>query len=130
MFTRKHILKIHYATHSSDKLFKCHTCDRSFNQKSNLKRHERIHEMTNFGYKCRICGQLFSQNAYMEKHMRSHEQSSKQSSNPIKIPTSNHAPLNVVRACSEQQIPIGHNHTANDSIASPKISMAHPIDLD
>jgi len=71
LFSRKHILKTHIATHYGKRDFQCAVCGKKFLQKSNLSRHERIHEAKNFGYGCRFCGQAFTQNKHLNNHMLS-----------------------------------------------------------
>ncbi|XP_045588069.2 zinc finger protein 25 isoform X1 [Procambarus clarkii] len=56
---------------SSGKLYKCEQCDSVFNQKSNLKRHQKLHS----GYKpfiCKECGLSFYEQVSLKKHSRTH----------------------------------------------------------
>ncbi|XP_065483191.1 zinc finger protein 616-like [Caloenas nicobarica] len=55
----------------SERIFPCPECGKSFNQKSNLTRHRKIH--TSEGpYKCSECGETFRMNRKLIRHQRVH----------------------------------------------------------
>ena len=52
-------MKAHLFTHTGLKPFKCPDCDKSFNQRANLQRHQLIHGEKMF--QCKLCPKSFSQ---------------------------------------------------------------------
>uniref|UniRef100_A0A8C4UCV4 C2H2-type domain-containing protein n=1 Tax=Falco tinnunculus TaxID=100819 RepID=A0A8C4UCV4_FALTI len=58
-----------------ERIFPCPECGKSFNQKSNLTRHKKIH--TSEGpYKCSECGESFRMNRKLIRHQRVHMKAS------------------------------------------------------
>ena len=53
--------------------FHCHICNKAFNRKHDLYRHERRHLGVK-PYKCSVCGKNFSDSGNILKHIRNHHQ--------------------------------------------------------
>lgn len=70
-FQRKSNLVDHLRLHANVKMFSCELCDASFVQSGNLKSHIRIHTKEK-PYTCSECGRGFSQSSALKTHMRSH----------------------------------------------------------
>ncbi|KAM4703027.1 uncharacterized protein WCC33_011597 [Rhinophrynus dorsalis] len=56
---------------SAERTFKCSSCFKMFNHKSNLLVHERIHSGDK-AYRCQECGKQFSQRTSLMVHLRTH----------------------------------------------------------
>ncbi|KAM9299636.1 uncharacterized protein PAF06_016720 [Gastrophryne carolinensis] len=56
---------------SADRTYKCSSCFKTFNHKSNLLVHERIHSGDKT-YRCQECGKHFSQRTSLMVHLRTH----------------------------------------------------------
>ncbi|XP_075462549.1 uncharacterized protein LOC142497961 isoform X2 [Ascaphus truei] len=56
---------------SEEQLFKCSSCFKTFNHKSNLLVHERIHSGDKT-YRCQECGKQFTQRTSLMVHLRTH----------------------------------------------------------
>lgn len=70
-FRSKITLEVHLQrTHTEEKKFKCSACDRTFSQKSDLKRHERVHTGER-PFRCEICSNMFKQKCHLEVHLKS-----------------------------------------------------------
>lgn len=54
-----------------ERIFPCPECGKSFNQKSNLTRHQKIHASEG-PYKCSECGESFRMNRKLVRHQRAH----------------------------------------------------------
>ena len=52
--------------------FECHTCEKSFELKSRLHSHERIHS-NNRLFKCIICPKTFTTSSYLSTHSKTHQ---------------------------------------------------------
>ncbi|KAG8433803.1 hypothetical protein GDO86_012246 [Hymenochirus boettgeri] len=55
----------------ADRSYKCRSCFKTFNHKSNLLVHERIHSGDK-AYRCQECGKQFSQRTSLMVHLRTH----------------------------------------------------------
>ncbi|KAJ9573731.1 hypothetical protein L9F63_008894 [Diploptera punctata] len=57
-----------------NKVFKCAVCNRGFSDKSNCRRHERIHskEEKLKSFKCDVCNKLFPYKSFLNKHILIH----------------------------------------------------------
>ena len=66
----KEDLESHFATHSSEMLFQCELCPKSFRLKKHLKSHKKSHSDFANGFKCNICLKVFSSNrTSLSSHM-------------------------------------------------------------
>uniref|UniRef100_A0A8D8J9S6 Zinc finger protein 33A n=1 Tax=Culex pipiens TaxID=7175 RepID=A0A8D8J9S6_CULPI len=70
-FQRKSNLVDHLRLHANVKLFSCNYCDAAFVQSGNLKSHIRTHTQEK-PFTCSDCGKAFSQSSALKTHMRSH----------------------------------------------------------
>ena len=71
---RSNLRKHHEIRHSSagGNTFSCDICDASFNTKSNLTRHKRLHEKSELSIICEQCGKKFKDKGGLNQHMFSH----------------------------------------------------------
>ncbi|XP_058449689.1 zinc finger protein 33B-like [Malaya genurostris] len=70
-FQRKSNLVDHLRLHANVKLFSCTYCDAAFVQAGNLKSHIRKHTLEK-PYECDVCGKCYSQSSALKTHIRSH----------------------------------------------------------
>lgn len=70
-FQRKSNLVDHLRLHANVKLFSCTYCDAAFVQSGNLKSHIRTHTLEK-PFTCSVCNKGFSQSSALKTHMRSH----------------------------------------------------------
>ena len=66
---KKHIKAIHQLL----KDFKCDSCDKSYSEARDLKRHktkDKIHSASRKEFKCESCGKSFSKGGNLKKHVR------------------------------------------------------------
>ncbi|GFT13518.1 zinc finger protein 271 [Trichonephila clavipes] len=70
-FSEKSNLKRHLLIHTNEKPHVCDICNKAFSEKSNLKKHLHIHTKEK-PYVCDICNKSFSQNSNLEKHLLIH----------------------------------------------------------
>ena len=79
MYSEKTDLQRHHLIHQGLKPFQCAHCEKSFNDKSNLRCHERNH--TSEGMECKYCSKMFIQPRALRLHLQKvHEQSMDKSS--------------------------------------------------
>ncbi|XP_077987015.1 uncharacterized protein LOC144441334 [Glandiceps talaboti] len=70
-FHQRTNLKKHTRIHTNDRLFVCTECGKGFNQSCNLRRHIRIHTKDR-PYVCKECGKDFHDSGSLKKHARIH----------------------------------------------------------
>ena len=65
------IESINAETHTSEMPYECKTCQKSFNQSGDLKRHERIHTGEK-PFQCETCNKRFTRSCSLKSHERIH----------------------------------------------------------
>nr|XP_060615563.1 zinc finger protein 436-like [Anolis sagrei ordinatus] len=70
-FDSKSDLKAHVKLHKEERPFQCADCEKSFSQRKGLIRHQRIHTGEK-PYACLACGKTFRQSAALITHQRIH----------------------------------------------------------
>ena len=73
-FSMKTNLKIHTATHTGEKNHSCHVCEKSFIQSGDLKRHLDTHKDLEKIFQCEFCDKGFQTKIYLKKHEYNHDQ--------------------------------------------------------
>jgi ferredoxin len=63
-------LKEHIIIHTGNKPFTCELCDKSYNSRSNLRKHKELHK--NLEVECYHCPKVFSSKYQMRQHLRIH----------------------------------------------------------
>lgn len=61
----------HMLTHSADRPFSCHLCDKSFRLPVVLAAHLKTHDSVK-PFRCKLCGQVFSRKSTLRIHQRIH----------------------------------------------------------
>lgn len=61
----------HEMTHTGEKSFSCHVCQRRFSKKVNLQRHMRIHTGEK-PYQCEVCQKAFARSTGLMYHRKVH----------------------------------------------------------
>ncbi|KAI4882218.1 hypothetical protein NFI96_006228 [Prochilodus magdalenae] len=70
-FNHKSRLQTHKRIHTREKLYYCSECGKGFNRQNNLQRHRRIHTGEK-PFQCSQCEKSFSRLSYLQQHQRIH----------------------------------------------------------
>ena len=73
-FNRRSTLRTHMRVHSTDRPFKCPQCEKTFKDKQTLKGHVNVIHLKKAMYKeqCKVCGLKIKDKMKLEVHMKRH----------------------------------------------------------
>ena len=76
LFTFYAFLRRHSVTHTEEKEFICEICQRSFNRRDNLLKHQAdLHSNVTSLFKCDVCGGVFKHKCDLTRHQERHKES-------------------------------------------------------
>ena len=116
--------KNHKLTHSGEKAYKCHVCNKAFHQVYNLTFHMHTHNDKK-PYTCQVCAKGFCRNFDLKKHMRKlhdyknssrsmHQDSEADGSDDMQSPnTSQRHPRNLRRSAANPASTTNRNRSSN-----------------
>lgn len=117
-------------THSGEKAFKCHICNKAFHQVYNLTFHMHTHNEKK-PFTCRVCSKGFCRNFDLKKHMRKlHSEKGSNKSNVARIQGDTQSPSNTfigrnLRHSTSRRIPSRESFTLSSSPQKVVVSTRH-----